>query len=276
MASSPSLADALEPLLRWTIVPTLCDLYGFEESDIRMKDLFFVKYEAPRSTDADGDADADAGTVVQDRLSPHRDGTLLSFNVLLSEPRVEFSGGGTRFASLGEACSACGGAGEGAGAVASDVASCEACDADGSGSASGEGACEACEACPVCFGMGTEKLRPVNMGDLTLHCGKLLRKLHPPPRRRRHAAATPPPCRRHANECSHGQISNRQLPRIPIPDEGAVVTEGIRYIIVGFVDVFNMETVDHEFLKCYRAANTSRRSTEIDYECATRAFLAPA
>ena len=52
-----------------------------------------------------------------------------------------------------------------------------------------------------------------------------------------------------------------------------MVTEGVRYIIVGFVDVFCMNRVDHEFLKCYRAANTSRRSMEIDYECATRAFL---
>ena len=52
--------------------------------------------------------------------------------------------------------------------------------------------------------------------------------------------------------------------------EGAPVTQGVRLILVGFVDVCS-EKVDSEFL-AGKMANASKRSAAVDYECATRAF----
>ena len=109
-------------------------LYAFEEDGERLsiRDLFYVRYDA----------------AAQDRLSAHRDGTLLAFSVLLSEPERDFEGGGTRFSSLGGACEACGG----------DSA------ASGGGRAG---------SCAQCGGSGFAPL-PQRLGDLTVHCGKLL------------------------------------------------------------------------------------------------------
>ena len=82
---------------------------------------------------------------VQDRLAPHRDGNLLSFSILLSEPST-FDGGGLRFHSLGPICPACGGKPR-----------------------------EGCRlACVACGGVGRLAIRGVGRGDLTTHCGKLL------------------------------------------------------------------------------------------------------
>lgn len=69
------------------------DLAPDDAAGLEYLDLFCVRYE----TKAAGIED-DAGTM--DRLEPHRDGSLLSFNVLLSEPDVDFRGGGTYFAAL--------------------------------------------------------------------------------------------------------------------------------------------------------------------------------
>ena len=54
--------------------------------------------------------------------------------------------------------------------------------------------------------------------------------------------------------------------------EGVAVTSGVRYILVGFVDA-RSPRVDDTFLAS-KMANASKRSTSIDYECATRAFVA--
>lgn len=137
--AAPALHAALHPLVATTILPTLARLYDFEgpEETLLMRDLFFVRYEAG----------------AQDRLTPHRDGTLLSFNVLLSEPGRDFEGGGTRFFSIGDSCEAC-------------RAPQPTVGAGGGGPAGSTG-------CAHCAGTGRAALQQ-QLGDLTMHCGKLL------------------------------------------------------------------------------------------------------
>ena len=130
--TAPALHTALQPLVNGTVLPTLARLFEFDVGELRMRDLFVVKYEA-------------STTGVQDRLRPHRDGNLLSFSLLLSDP-LEFEGGGLRFQSVGPLCDACG----------------------GSGSPSHGGSCEQCN------GVGRLAIPNVGRGDLTAHCGKLL------------------------------------------------------------------------------------------------------
>ena len=107
---APALDLWLRPLVQTVILPVMARLYAFEEEGERLsiRDLFYVRYDA----------------AAQDRLSAHRDGTLLSFSVLLSEPGRDFEGGGTRFSSLGGACEACGcgSAASGGGRAGSDNA----------------------------------------------------------------------------------------------------------------------------------------------------------
>ena len=88
-----ALHAALSPIVTSTILPTLANHYAFAASELRIRDLFVVKYEA-------------GAAGVQDRLNPHRDGNLLSFSILLSKP-TDFDGGGLRFHSLGPECDAC-------------------------------------------------------------------------------------------------------------------------------------------------------------------------
>ena len=116
---APALDQCLRKLVQSVILPTMARLFGFDQpgDELSIRDLFYVQYAAAS----------------QDRLGAHRDGTLLSFNLLLSEPGVEFEGGGTRFASLGGACPS------------------------GSGFAA----------------------LPQQLGDLTVHCGKLLHEAAP-------------------------------------------------------------------------------------------------
>ncbi|CAM9471825.1 unnamed protein product [Choristocarpus tenellus] len=95
VSSIPVLDHWARKLLLTTVLPSIADLFGFETRHLStegpaspslaacLKDLFAVRYRP--------------GT--QDRLAPHRDGNLLSFNILLSEPG-SFEGGGTRFAAL--------------------------------------------------------------------------------------------------------------------------------------------------------------------------------
>lgn len=56
---------------------------------MRFRDLFFVKYEAARGE--------------QSGLDLHRDGSIVSFNILLN-PRSEFDGGGTYFEAADRTC----------------------------------------------------------------------------------------------------------------------------------------------------------------------------
>ncbi|KAJ1618636.1 hypothetical protein T492DRAFT_849184 [Pavlovales sp. CCMP2436] len=83
--------DALRDWLlcesRETLFPTLAHLYGFEPSELHFMDLFLVRYTAEQ------------GEGGQRGLRSHRDRSLLSFNLLLSDPGA-FDGGGTRIHAL--------------------------------------------------------------------------------------------------------------------------------------------------------------------------------
>ena len=65
------------------LFPTLASRFGFALSSFRFRDLFFVYY--------DGDTPG-----AQNSVGPHRDGSVLSFNVLLNDAAA-FDGGGTWF-----------------------------------------------------------------------------------------------------------------------------------------------------------------------------------
>jgi hypothetical protein len=75
--------------LRDAILPTVAYLYDFQQSELTVCDLFVVRYTASSGSGKD-----------QSKLPAHRDGNLLSFNILLSNPNTEFKGGGTHFYSL--------------------------------------------------------------------------------------------------------------------------------------------------------------------------------
>ncbi|KAI8904677.1 hypothetical protein EDD86DRAFT_194539 [Gorgonomyces haynaldii] len=62
-----------------TLIPHIASLYGFGPGDLKLLDLFFVQYSNR-----------------QPELKAHRDGCLISFNILLNDPS-EFDGGGTLF-----------------------------------------------------------------------------------------------------------------------------------------------------------------------------------
>ena len=84
----PRLDSRLRGALRRTLLSELAARYGFSSSsDLFFKDLFFVKYEA---------GDGGDGRHRQAGLDLHRDGSVLSFNVLLNQ-ETEFQGGGTYF-----------------------------------------------------------------------------------------------------------------------------------------------------------------------------------
>ena len=92
----PAIARRLEQTIE-VALQTLAHHYGFERSHLTMSDCFLVKYEAKDEEVAEADEQQQ-----QDRLTPHRDGSLLSFSILLSQPGVDFTGGGLSFASLRE------------------------------------------------------------------------------------------------------------------------------------------------------------------------------
>mmetsp|Transcript_60694 Transcript_60694/g.90057 ORF Transcript_60694/g.90057 Transcript_60694/m.90057 type:complete len:455 (+) Transcript_60694:65-1429(+) len=70
----------------------MAELFGLDSSDLSFLDFFCVQYQA-KEDDDDGNDD------VMDQLEPHRDGSLLSFTILLTPPN-EFEGGGTSFDAL--------------------------------------------------------------------------------------------------------------------------------------------------------------------------------
>lgn len=68
----------------------LGDLYTLEKEDLSYLDLFVAHYEVKTDTD---------DTNIMDRLELHRDGTLLSFSLLLNS-EDDFTGGGTFYDAL--------------------------------------------------------------------------------------------------------------------------------------------------------------------------------
>ena len=86
VVDAPALWSELSAVVERTVFPTLFELFFPTSSDataLTLNDLFFVRYDA---TTAEG----------QRALEPHRDGSILSFNIALSSPE-DFVGGGTRF-----------------------------------------------------------------------------------------------------------------------------------------------------------------------------------
>mmetsp|Transcript_43707 Transcript_43707/g.92918 ORF Transcript_43707/g.92918 Transcript_43707/m.92918 type:complete len:456 (+) Transcript_43707:70-1437(+) len=77
----------------------LSEAYGVDVEDLSFLDLFCASYEVKDAEDAIGKLDEGRNTM--DRLDFHRDGSLLSFTILLSPPE-EFEGGGTVFDALGD------------------------------------------------------------------------------------------------------------------------------------------------------------------------------
>jgi hypothetical protein len=94
----------------WSIIGST---YDIDVEDLDFLDFFCAHYEAKDGligddNDDDGDIfedddeednDFDGGSAVMDRLDPHRDGSLLSFTIVLSESE-SYVGGGTVFDAL--------------------------------------------------------------------------------------------------------------------------------------------------------------------------------
>ncbi len=77
----------------------LSNAYGVDVEDMSFLDLFCASYEGEENDCESKKNDSDEDRNTMDRLAFHRDGSLLSFTVLLSPPR-EFEGGGTIFDAL--------------------------------------------------------------------------------------------------------------------------------------------------------------------------------
>lgn len=75
------------------ILDRMAAAYGLDREDLSYLDFFCANYEA-----AGGEGEG-KNRETMDRLPPHRDGSLLSYSVLLTPPE-EFSGGGTVFDAL--------------------------------------------------------------------------------------------------------------------------------------------------------------------------------
>ena len=86
VAESPELSSWVRSKLTSHIWPAMSQQFGVPMDELWLEDCFVVKYEH------DG----------QPGLGSHADDSELSFNLLLSEPGVSFTGGGTAFDLSGE------------------------------------------------------------------------------------------------------------------------------------------------------------------------------
>jgi hypothetical protein len=94
--SCDSLTEYLDSLqFDERIFQRLSTLYGIRIDDLSYLDLFCANYKA-KETDANTDPE---NSMTMDQLELHRDGSLLSFTILLTPPG-EFEGGGTEFDAL--------------------------------------------------------------------------------------------------------------------------------------------------------------------------------
>jgi hypothetical protein len=84
------------------IVQQLSEAFEIEEPYITFLDLFCSNYEATTSSQDLHQQLPTTSTTrsTMDSLVMHRDGSLLSFTVLLSDPQIDFDGGGTTFECL--------------------------------------------------------------------------------------------------------------------------------------------------------------------------------
>ena len=87
-----SLSSYLEDIdYHERILGSMAEAYGLELEDLTYLDFFCANYEAREGVDPNRNT--------MDRLEPHRDGSLLSYTVLLTPPS-NFEGGGTIFDAL--------------------------------------------------------------------------------------------------------------------------------------------------------------------------------
>ena len=80
------------------ITQQLSEAYDIDWSYITFLDLFCSNYEAKKQKPIIDDEEKQPTTM--DSLVMHRDGSLLSFSIVLSDPSVDFEGGGTTFDCL--------------------------------------------------------------------------------------------------------------------------------------------------------------------------------
>jgi len=91
------LMDYLEEIdLDGRLWESLEELYGVEQEDMTYLDFFCSHYQANSDDDEDEEQPAKK---TMDRLEAHRDGSLLSFTILLNSPD-DFEGGGTLIEGL--------------------------------------------------------------------------------------------------------------------------------------------------------------------------------
>ncbi len=84
LSSAPALEPRLRELIFARIMRPLSEFYcgeAFLPEHLELREAFFVKYDATQ----------------QPGLPMHKDGSLFSFNILLSDPLTDFDGGGTMF-----------------------------------------------------------------------------------------------------------------------------------------------------------------------------------
>ena len=82
----------------WT---ALEEHYGIPAADLSYLDFFCVQYQAENNNTKDSSTNIENDNVQSmDRLEAHRDGSLLSFTITLSDPQSDFVGGGTFFEAL--------------------------------------------------------------------------------------------------------------------------------------------------------------------------------
>ncbi|KAJ1458785.1 hypothetical protein M885DRAFT_512597 [Pelagophyceae sp. CCMP2097] len=91
---APAVMAAAKPAVMRAAMPSLHKLFfaGAEDIGLTLNDLFYVRYSA----------EVEGG---QRSLEPHRDGSLVSFSIMLSDPSTDFDGGGTLLVGKGETLS---------------------------------------------------------------------------------------------------------------------------------------------------------------------------
>lgn len=100
LSECPTLSRWMARRLSAEILPAMSRLFGIPLHLLLPREVFWVRYTAGEAGAAllPGVTEPVQG---RDRVALHRDGHLLSFNVLVSEPGVDFEGGGTHLALLG-------------------------------------------------------------------------------------------------------------------------------------------------------------------------------
>ena len=89
----PALDARLRPKVRERVLTLIARHYEFATHwDLFFKDLFFVKYEVDPLVEGKGVS----SETYQTKLELHRDGCIVSFNILLNR-ETDFEGGGTYF-----------------------------------------------------------------------------------------------------------------------------------------------------------------------------------